>query len=71
MLEVTAHALWVIFIGSKLTSFGDDDDDIDDGSYDPPDLKTLLELRHVRQYADSAISDSLTSAYSTAGCWCS
>ena len=26
----------------------DDGDDIDDGSYDPPDLKTLLELRHVR-----------------------
>ena len=44
-------------IGSKLTSF-DDDDDIDDGSYDPPDLKTLLELRHVRRYADSAIPDS-------------
>ena len=24
----------------------DDRDDIDDGSYDPPDLKTLLELRY-------------------------
>ena len=33
----------------------------DDGSYDPPELKTLLELRYVRPYADSAIPDSLTS----------
>ena len=51
--------IMVILIGRKLTSF--DDDDIDDGSYDPPELKTLLELRYVRHYADSAIPDSLTS----------
>ena len=43
-------------IGSKMTVFDDDD-----GSYDPPELKTLLELRYVRHYADSAIPDSLTS----------
>ena len=36
-------------------------DDDDDGWYDPPELKTLLELRYVRHYADSAIPDSLTS----------
>ena len=52
--------MMVILIGSKLTVFDDGDDDIDDGSYDPPDLKTLFELRHVRHYADSAIPDSLT-----------
>ena len=51
----------VILIGSKMTSFDDDRDIDDDGSYDPPDLKTLLELRYVRHYADSAIPDSLTS----------
>ena len=37
------------------------DDGDDDGSYDPPGLKTLLELRYVRHYADSAIPDSLAS----------
>ena len=31
-----------------MTVFDDDDDDYDDdGSYDPLELKTLLELRHV------------------------